>query len=130
MVMMQLSDRDGGWPRRRLVRTTRGENRQSYSFALFLVMAVLALWLASGRFTWCKVFRAQSSFVLCDSAVTTNAAGKIVLPQYRRETGAYQDLSDEAGFLDELPQLDEHGYVSGQGGLRLELAWQVLAFLT
>ena len=62
-------------------------------FVLSLAIAVLALWLASGRFTWRKVFRAQSSFVLCDSVVTTNAAGKIVLPQCRRETGTYQDLS-------------------------------------
>lgn len=62
-------------------------------FVLSFVMAVLALWLASGRFMRRKVFRAQSSFVLCDSAVTTNAAGKMVLPQCRRETGTYQDLS-------------------------------------
>ena len=62
-------------------------------FVLSFVMAVLALWLADGRFTWRKVFRAQSSFVLCDSAVTTNAAGKMVLPQCRRKTGTYQDLS-------------------------------------
>ena len=62
-------------------------------FVLSLMIAVLALWLASGRFTWRKVFRAQSSFVLCDSVVMTNAAGKIVLPQCRRETGTYQDLS-------------------------------------
>ena len=63
-------------------------------FALFLVMAVLALWLADGRFTWRKVFRAQSSFVLCDSAVTTNAAGKMVLPQCRRKTGTYQSAGE------------------------------------
>ena len=35
MVMMQLSDRDEGWPRRSLVRTTRDENRQSYRFCAF-----------------------------------------------------------------------------------------------
>ena len=49
-------------------------------FVLSFVMAVLALWLASERFVRRNVFRAKSSFVLCDSAVTTNAAGKMVLP--------------------------------------------------
>ena len=48
-------------------------------FVLSLMIAVLALWLASGWFTWRKVFRTQSSFVLCDSVVTTNAAGKKVI---------------------------------------------------
>lgn len=62
-------------------------------FVLSFVMAVLALWLARERFMRRNVFRAKSSFVLCDSAVTTNAAGKMVLPQCRRKTGTYQDLS-------------------------------------
>lgn len=60
---------------------------------LVLVIAALTLWLASGRLMKGKdQFKAQSSFVLCDSTVTTNAAGKIVLPQSRSETGTYQDL--------------------------------------
>ena len=63
-------------------------------FVLSLAMAAFALWLAGG---WLmrgeERFRAQSSFVLCDSAVTTNAAGKIVMPQCRSETGTYQDLN-------------------------------------
>ena len=63
-------------------------------FVFFPVMAAFALWLAGGWFMRGEErFRAQSLFVLCDSAVTTNAAGKMVLPQCRRKTGTYQDLS-------------------------------------
>lgn len=68
--------------------------RKVIGFVLPLVLAVLALWIASG---WLmrgeELFTAQSSFVLCDSAVTTNTAGKIVQPQCRSGEGTYQDLS-------------------------------------
>lgn len=63
------------------------------SLLAFLVVVAFALWLASGRLVQGKVrFRAESSFVLCDSTVSTNAAGEIVFPQRRSETGTYQDL--------------------------------------
>ena len=61
---------------------------------LFLVLASSALWFSRGCFMQCeKSFRAQSSFVLCDSSVTTNADGRITLSQCRGATGTYQDLA-------------------------------------
>ena len=63
------------------------------SLLVFLVVVAFALWLASGWLVQGKVrFRAESSFVLCDSTVTTNAAGEIIFPQRRSATGTYQDL--------------------------------------
>ena len=57
-------------------------------------VAALALWFSRGRFVQGEnSFRAQSSFVLCDSSVTTSTDGKMLLPQCRGATGTYQDLA-------------------------------------
>lgn len=67
---------------------------KALGLVLSIVLASSVLWFFRGRFMQSeKSFRAQSSFVFCDSSVTTNADGKIVLPQCRGETGTYQDLA-------------------------------------
>lgn len=58
-----------------------------------LALVAFALWFDSRRLMPGKeLFRAQSSFVLCDSSVTTNVTGGIVRSQCRNEAGTYQDL--------------------------------------
>ena len=62
--------------------------------AVAIGVAAIALWFSRGRFVQGEnSFRVQSSFVLCDSSVTTSTDGKMLLPQCRGATGTYQDLA-------------------------------------